>query len=151
MGPDGESEFGTFGVGGRNHLNTLYVYGFRAGTSPRGDLLTIIVRGIAGPKAEPLADGFCTTICTAVVLRTNASVIYGDLGPNLECALDSGSIDVVELTAQRARGTFTGQGDCIDLRNARWLPGIFRITNGSFDVPIVGGIGLYQHGLWWPQ
>ena len=63
------------------------------------------------------------------VSATGSSTLY--------CALESGSIVVTKLTAERAAGTFSGTGTCTDVNSAN--PASISVADGSFEVALMAG------------
>lgn len=58
----------------------------------------------------------------------------GDTGDYF-CVLTTGSVAITEISASRAKGTFSGTGSC--LAGAGGATTAFAVTNGSFDVAIM--------------
>jgi hypothetical protein len=71
--------------------------------------------------------------CTGMTLFLNFNG-NGDTG-DFFCALTSGTIVLTELSSSRAKGTFSGNGDCID--GTGGAPSPFSVSNGAFDVALV--------------
>jgi hypothetical protein len=74
-----------------------------------------------------------STACTGMELLLNFNG-NGDTG-DFFCALTSGSIVITEISATRARGTFSGTGTC--LAGTGGGSSAFAVSNGTFDVAVV--------------
>jgi hypothetical protein len=129
------AQFGTWAAGGREG-GELAVVAFRARTNPRGDFFGLFVEGITGPRTVSITED-CETNCAEVVFVTNMSITGTDQTFERICVLLTGSVTVSSISAQRAQGTFSGQGECV---NMAFEEEPFAITNGTFDVPIVQGL-----------
>jgi hypothetical protein len=72
-----------------------------------------------------------STSCTGMELLLNFNG-NGDTG-DFFCALTSGTIVITEISAARAKGTFSGTGSCL----AGGGSSAFAVSNGTFDVALV--------------
>ena len=112
---------------------------FIGASSPRGGGrvdLTILrfQRTTAGSENIDAAcniDG--DAACTGVELSLNFNG-NGDTG-DFFCGLTSGTIVVTEMSSSRAKGTFSGSGNCIAGTGGA-VTG-FSVSNGTFDVALV--------------
>jgi hypothetical protein len=136
IGANQQPQFGTWAAGAREG-SELNVVAFRGRTAPRGDAFGLYVDGVTGPRTFQVSDD-CEANCAEVVFLTNADVFGTSQTFDRFCFLVSGSVSINSISAQQTQGSFSGQGLCFDM-SFREEP--FAITNGSFNVPIVQGIG----------
>jgi hypothetical protein len=73
--------------------------------------------------------------CTVMVLFLNFNG-NGDTG-DFFCTLTSGTIVITEISASRAKGTFSGSGTCV--AGTGGAASAFTVTNGAFDVAVAAG------------
>jgi hypothetical protein len=110
-----------------------------AGSVPRsGGLVNLAIlrleRTTAGSVSiDPACNIDGSTACTGMEFSLNFNG-NGDTG-DFFCALTSGTIVVTEVSSSRARGTFSGSGDCI--AGTGGPPTAFSVSNGTFDVALV--------------
>lgn len=124
-------QFGTFAVGFWED-NELGILASRAGTASRSDVFSLDVENIAGPRTVAISAD-CITNCAYVAFLPNLN--WNTFDSDRLCYLESGSVQVTAINAQRAQGSFSGQGVCLSVADE--TEGTFTITNGSFDVPIM--------------
>lgn len=76
-----------------------------------------------------------STECNALLLGLNLNRASDDPGDlDFLCVLTAGTITITEMSDSRAKGTFSGTGECA----APGTPGTaFGVTNGTFDVAMV--------------
>lgn len=112
---------------------------FLGASKPRSgqqvDLVVVrIQRTTAG--SEPI-DAACdedgSVACSTMVLMLNFNG-NGDTG-DFFCGLTSGSIVITEISSSRAKGTFSGSGNCVT--GTGGAPAAFTVTGGTFDVAMV--------------
>lgn len=109
-----------------------------AGSKPRsGGLVDLaIVRIDRATTGSENIDSSCdidaSALCTGMVLYLNFNG-NGDSG-DLFCGLVSGSAAITEISTRRAKGTFSGTGNCVDGVGGDITS--FSVTNGSFDVAL---------------
>lgn len=91
--------------------------------------------GSATIDASCNIDG--STSCTGMELLRNFNG-NGDTG-DFFCGLTSGTIVVTEASGTRARGTFSGSGNCV--AGTSGTVSTFTVTDGTFDVALVAPPG----------
>lgn len=110
-----------------------------AGSKPRsGGLVDLAILRIARTTAGSASiDATCNidgdSACTGMefLLNFNGNDDTGDFF----CALTSGAIVLTEISASRAKGTFSGSGNC--LPGTGGASSAFTVSNGTFDVALV--------------
>lgn len=75
--------------------------------------------------------------CTGMELFLNFNS-NGDTG-DFFCGLTSGTIVLTEASSSRAKGTFSGNGDCVT--GTGGAASAFSVSNGTFDVALVAPPG----------
>ncbi len=112
---------------------------FLGASKPRSgqqvDLVVVrIQRTTAG--SEPI-DATCDedgdVACSTMVLFLNFNG-NGDSG-DFFCGLTTGTIVITEISSSRAKGTFSGNGNCVS--GTGGTPAAFTVTGGTFDVAMV--------------
>lgn len=103
------------------------------------DLATLrLERTTAGSESiDPACDMDGVTSCTGMEFFLNFNG-DGDTG-DFFCGLTSGSIVLTEVTSSRAKGTFSGNGICVD-GTGGGSEG-FSVSNGAFNVALVAPPG----------
>ena len=138
---NGEPEFGTWAVGGRDAAtNNLAIAAFRARTAPSGDLFSFFMPSVTGPGTVAICD-FLEADCeiaAALVFDLNLETDI-DVSDRF-CVLNAGEIEVTTLRADRAVGSFSGMGICFT--NASTSPDVITISSGSFNVPLTDEFGV---------
>jgi hypothetical protein len=110
-----------------------------AGSTPRADGradLAILRLNRATPgtvTVDPACniDGNASCAGMELLLNFNGN---GDTG-DFFCGLTTGTIVLTEMSGNRARGTFSGSGDCITGTGEDFST--FVVSNGTFDVALV--------------
>jgi hypothetical protein len=143
LGSNQQPEFGSWAAGGRGPDNALVVTGLQPRTDQRGNAVALFVPAATGPATFPISPNcaFPDDMCPAVVLVTNALVTGTEPSFDRLCLVLTGSITVTAVSQERARGNFSGAGTCFDSQTAT-PTGLFLVTNGVFDVPLVPDLGL---------
>lgn len=114
-----------------------------AGSTPRsGGLVDLAIlrleRTTPGPESiDPACDIDGSASCTGMVLFLNFNG-NGDTG-DFFCGLTSGTIVLTEMGSSRARGTFSGNGNCS--AGTGGATSVFSVSNGVFDVALVAPPG----------
>ena len=114
-----------------------------AGSRPRSDgrvdlAILRIDRTTAGSASiDPACNIDGDTACTGMEFLLNFNG-NGDTG-DFFCALTSGTIVVTEISVSRAKGTFSGTGEC--LPGTGGASSAFTVSNGTFDVALVSSPG----------
>jgi hypothetical protein len=121
-------------AGHRDTPNTqTEVFGARTRGGGRYDAAFVGINRLTVGSSQVQAD--CdpeTDNCSGMVLVVNIS--EADDNFDFVCLLATGSIAITEITSSRAKGTFTGTGECF---NSNFNVSSFSVTNGTFDVPLV--------------
>lgn len=86
---------------------------------------------------DPACNIDGSTSCTGMNFYLNFNG-NGDTG-DFFCGLTSGTIVLTELTSSRAKGTFSGTGNCVD--GTGGASEVFSVSNGTFDVALVAPPG----------
>ena len=109
--------------------------GSRPRSSGRVDLAILRIAGTTAGSAsiDPACNIDGDVACTGMELLLNFNG-SGDTG-DFFCALTSGTIVLAEISASRAKGTFSGSGDC--LPGTGGAASAFTVSNGTFDVALV--------------
>ena len=116
---------------------------FVGGSTPRsGGLVDLAIvrleRTTPGSESiDPTCNIDGSASCTGMVLFLNFNG-NGDTG-DFFCGLTSGTIVLTEVSSSRARGTFSGSGNCVDGTGGN--PSVFTVSNGAFDVALVAPPG----------
>ena len=116
---------------------------YLAGSTPRsGGLVDLSIlrleRTTPGSESiDPACNIDGSTSCTGMELFLNFNG-NGDTG-DFFCALTSGTIVLTEISSSRAKGTFSGDGNCIT--GTGGSSSVFSVSNGTFDVALVAPPG----------
>ena len=86
---------------------------------------------------DPACNIDGSTSCTGMDFYLNFNG-NGDTG-DFFCGLTSGTIVLTEVTSSRAKGTFSGSGNCVD--GTGGASEGFSVSNGAFDVALVAPPG----------
>ena len=86
---------------------------------------------------DPACNIDGSTSCTGMDFYLNFNG-NGDTG-DFFCSLTSGTIVLTEVTSSRAKGTFSGSGNCVD--GTGGASEGFSVSNGAFDVALVAPPG----------
>lgn len=137
----GPAERGTWAAGVRAPEG-LGVLGFKSRSASRADYF--ILAATATQTGTYEIDTDCLAEdgnCTGVMMLYNAPVDSAGIGTM--CVLESGSVKVTQLTNTRAKGTFSGEGWCLDEDAAQegGEPEAWEISNGAFDVGLLAADG----------
>ena len=123
-----------------------YVQGnesYVAGSTPRSGVLVnlAILRLERTTPGSESVDAACdidgSASCTGMELLLNFNG-NGDTG-DFFCGLTSGTIVLTEVSSSRAKGTFSGNGNCI--AGTGGASSVFAVSNGAFDVALVAPPG----------
>ncbi|HUH11637.1 MAG TPA: hypothetical protein VMK65_00950 [Longimicrobiales bacterium] len=130
VAPDDSADtaYGTWSTAARS-ATELVVVGSRARTAPRVDLVFLVLSEVSGPGTyaiDPLGGGPGLGI---VLFDVDADATEVDTQA-ATYVLTSGSVTLEALTAERARGSFSG--DAVRLEGSQRL----FVTGGNFDVPV---------------
>ncbi len=112
-------------------------------SSPRsGGLVDLVIlrfeRTTLGSESiDPACNIDGSASCTGMVLFLNFNG-NGDTG-DFFCGLTSGTIVLTEASSSRAKGTFSGNGNCI--AGTGGASSVFSVSNGAFDVALVAPPG----------
>ena len=114
-----------------------------AGSTPRSGVLIDLAilrfeRTTPGSASVDLAcniDGSASCTGMELLLNFNGN---GDTG-DFFCGLTSGTIVLTEVSSSRAKGTFSGNGNCI--AGTGGASSVFSVSNGAFDVALVAPAG----------
>lgn len=139
MDQSGEAQFGTWAAGGRPFTNELVVAAFRARTAPRGDVSVIYLPSAAAAGTVTINETCFDNNdmdCPVMYLVLNTPITDGASFDRI-CVLLNGSVSISAISNQRAQGTFSGQGVCVNAQFSN--PTLFTVNNGTFNVPIVQG------------
>jgi hypothetical protein len=131
----GSAQFGTWAVAGRSG-SELLVMAFVERTGSRGDGFFLYLPQVNGPRTDAFTEECGNdpdAICPYVSLVTGM-MLGDDDSFTRSCALESGTVTVTAISDGRVRGTFSGTGECFVA--ATDADEAFRITNGTFDVPV---------------
>ena len=82
---------------------------------------------------DPACNIDGSTSCTGMNFYLNFNG-DGDTG-DFFCGLTSGTIVLTEVSSTRAKGTFSGNGNCVD--GTGGSPSVFTVSNGTFDVALI--------------
>jgi hypothetical protein len=110
-----------------------------AGSTPRsGGLVDLsllrLERTTPGSESiDPECNIDGSTSCTGMDLYLNFNG-NGDTG-DFFCGLTSGTIVLTEISSSRAKGTFSGNGNCFT--GTGGSSSVFSVSNGTFDVALV--------------
>ena len=133
----------TWGTGWKDNTDgSLNVASNIATTSTLSNFLAIVVnrQTVGTATIDPNCVSTNTTSCTDFVFFV---ALASSGSANFICALDAGSVVIATVTSERATGTFSGTGTCVDNAGGEQA---FAVTNGSFDVPLLssipGAVGL---------
>ena len=105
----------------------------RSGTNVDMAILRIQRTSVGTETIDPVCDEDGTVACSTLVLFLNFNG-NGDTG-DFFCGLTSGSIVVTEISSTRAKGTFSGSGNCV--AGTGGSSSAFAVTGGTFDVAMV--------------
>lgn len=126
---------GTTWAAGYLQAGEMFVGGSRPRSAGLVDLALLRVgRTTTGSEtidADCNIDG--TAACNGMILFLNFNG-NGDTG-DFFCGLTSGTITVTSASSGRARGTFSGGGECV--AGTGGASSAFTVTNGTFDVALV--------------
>jgi hypothetical protein len=134
MGANQQVQPGNWAMGVRDGAE-LGVVAFRTRSGDRGDMMIIWADGVTGPRTVSVASeeaGF--------VFSTNVS-LSGQMGGEHTCWLETGSVTITSISAQRAQGTFSGAGGCVSETSFDAVA--FTVSGGQFNVPITTGFGTF--------
>jgi len=101
----------------------------------RADIVILrLERTTAGSATiDPSCNIDGSVACTGMEMALNFNG-NGDTG-DFFCSLTSGTIVLTDVSNNRARGTFSGNGSCV--AGTGGTPSAFSVSNGTFDVALV--------------
>jgi hypothetical protein len=122
---------------------TAFAHGYRVATESHFGVVGVVPRSgqthdftvlfapNTGPGTTTIAECQTESTCSGLLIVFGSSN-SGDTF-TLLCGLDAGSITVTELSNTRAKGTFSGSGECFGPSGTVQS---FTVTGGTFDVPV---------------
>ena len=113
----------------------LGVFGIRARSGGRYDMFVVGISRltVGSVSVEADCDPDLGEACSGFVFLTNVS----DTDQNYDflCIPTTGTLAITSISDTRARGSFTGSGNCID--GATDAISSFTVSNGAFDVALL--------------
>lgn len=133
----GELPYATWTAGLRNANGTLAVAALQAGDSPFANTFVLALHRISEPGTyaitpEPECRPTTPTSCVVGHLAFGMNWFDRSRAPSASYLIESGSVTVTAIDAERIRGTFVAS-----TRPTASGSVTLSLTNGSFDVPIV--------------
>jgi hypothetical protein len=102
----------------------------------RYDMVFVIIPRLTAGSVNILdVTGCGAGACAIVSVEFGAS--ENDANVTQSCFLLSGTVALTSISQNRARGTFSGSGECT---SATGTVTAFTVGNGSFDVPLLGDV-----------
>lgn len=129
-------QFGTWAAGAREG-SEFWVVATRSQSAQQGDMFALYAPSVTGTGPVTISED-CEGDCPVAMLMTNISTTGQSTNGSI-CSLYSGTINITAISAERARGTFSGEGECFNMQGQE---SPFAISNGSFDVPVVPNLNL---------
>lgn len=132
----GGPHLGDYVVGDRRPNGSVFLSAFRVTQAPRGDRILILLPGRVGTFSCGCPEGGSN--CAAVGGGFGTDPTISTRSPaNGQFFMQTCTVTVETLVAERARGTFTGTGILFsrdEQQNVR--ESVVTITNGRFDVEL---------------
>ena len=139
----GDLPLGTWAAAARAAADSIAVVAVRerSQSPPRADVSGLFLPRVTAPATLQVSAACAGDACPQWFLFLNADVTGDAAAFEWGCAMLVGTVRVTSLSAARVAGTFNGTAGCIRGVTGEDVEATLTVTNGSFDVPFVSGLG----------